>query len=124
MARKAYIQPDTADTIITQDIRIKGDIVSDNDIWIDGHIEGNVQTSAYLRIGVNGRILGNVSAQDVRVAGRIEGDIAAQQSISCDDSAHVIGRLQSRELEVARGAFISGDVQMQDGEDPSSDNEE
>ncbi len=112
MAKKSPIQPDTADTIISRDLRIKGNLSSDNDIWIDGVVEGDVTTQGNISVGESGKILGGVSATEIRVSGTIHGDINAVESTVCDSTAEIDGDIHSPRLSVESGAVISGRIDM------------
>lgn len=79
-------------SVIGQDVTITGNIVAASDLHIDGRIEGDVDCGT-LVLGAEGRIAGNVRADNARLAGTI------------------IGGVVVRELVVERGARITGDVE-------------
>ncbi|MEX0749133.1 MAG: polymer-forming cytoskeletal protein [Candidatus Saccharimonadales bacterium] len=112
MAKKSYTPANLADTVIAHDLRIKGDLTSDNDIWIDGQVEGNVTTHGNLSIGANGTITGDLIAHQVRVAGTVIGNIQAEGTLSCGDTAQITGSLQAGDLAVSSGAVIRGEVNV------------
>lgn len=110
---------DVLDTTIAAGLRVRGDISSEGDIWIDGEIEGNVTTNAQAVIGENGVVIGNISGHTVIVHGAVEGNIAADGSLSYEDTAQVRGESRTPSLQVSNGASLSGEVIM-----PLEDEEE
>ncbi len=102
--------PDTTETTISRGIHIKGDISSDNDMWVDGHVEGSIATAGTLTVEQNARIEGDVSGRDIRINGRISGNVNADDSVTCGVAAVIHGDINTAELTVENGASIRGTV--------------
>lgn len=102
--------PDAAETTISPGMHIKGDITSDTDMWVDGHIEGHVSTSGWLTLEQNARVEGDVSARQIRINGRITGNVHAGESLTCGVTAIIDGDLHTADLSVENGASIQGTV--------------
>lgn len=112
MSKNLRSNPDTSETTISRDIHVKGDISSDNDMWIDGHVEGNVTTQGIATLGQNARVDGDVTARNIRVNGHVHGNLAAQESLVCETAAVIHGDIATPDLSVESGAFIKGAVLM------------
>lgn len=126
MARKPRHQPtaDLADTVIARDLHIKGQLESDNDIWIDGTVEGDITTAGNLTLGSSADVRGNLGARTVSIAGRLSGDVTAKESISIESSALVTGNLSASDLRIESGAVLRGEVRMPTAENESAASEE
>ena len=64
-------------SIISANLQIAGDLISNGDLQIDGTVEGNVHSKT-LTVGVTATITGNVHAESVQVHGEINGQISAR----------------------------------------------
>ena len=69
-------------SIITQDVNLLGNIVSEGNIDLDGTLNGNVRCSI-LTIRANGYVKGEVVANSVTVYGKVKGLISAKHVQLC-----------------------------------------
>jgi cytoskeletal protein CcmA (bactofilin family) len=106
-------------TLIGQSVVIKGEISCDEDLYIDGQVEGTIDPKGNrLTIGPNGRVKANVKACAVVVQGKLEGNIQAGDRVDLKQSAVVIGDIATQRDE---GAYLKGSVNIQK-EAPKKDN--
>ena len=89
-------------------LNVTGDIVTEDDVQIDGIITGNVR-AAGLTVGEGARIEGEVVAMTLRVHGRIEGTVRANW-VELAATAKVRGDVLHGSLRVEPGARIDGRV--------------
>lgn len=115
--------PDISETIISRDIHVKGDLSSDNDIWIDGHVEGGVTTKGLLTLEQNGRIEGDIRARSVHINGHAHGNIYADESLTCATAAIIRGDIEAPNLTVESGATINGAVKTGFDEEHNTEEE-
>ena len=87
-------------SIISADLHVIGDLVSNGDIQVDGEIEGDIQ-SRTITIGATAHVRGSVSAETVRVCGAVTGQIRGN-TVSLDRTARVSGAGSSRSGSGAR----------------------
>lgn len=93
-------------SIISTDMKVVGDIISDGEIQIDGTVEGDIKSKALL-IGEPARIKGELVAETIQVFGTINGQIKAE-SVSLAKTAHVVGDILHENLAIEKGAFLEG----------------
>lgn len=93
-------------SIISHQLTVRGDLVSDGDIQVDGAIEGDVKT-AVLTIGEGGSVKGSIVADTVTVAGTVNGQIRAK-TVSLSRTAHVQGDIWHDSLAIEAGARFEG----------------
>lgn len=93
-------------TIISPDLHITGNLVTDGDMQIDGILEGDVK-SGFLGVGPSAVVSGEIIADDVIVHGKVTGRIRAR-SVTLTSSARVIGDIWHEVLSVEAGAFLEG----------------
>lgn len=93
-------------TILSQDLRVEGEISSTGLIEIEGHVNGTIKGNiVVLREG--GIIEGTVIAENLNIKGKFEGSIKAKQ-ITISKNADVIGNIEYEALSVEDGASIDG----------------
>ncbi|MGD1878314.1 MAG: polymer-forming cytoskeletal protein [Kiloniellaceae bacterium] len=100
-------------SIISADLRITGNLKSDGDIQVDGHIEGDID-SATLTVGEGAHVKGHISCESVRICGTIDGAVKAK-SVVMAKTARVIGDIIHDSLAIEAGAFIEGNIKRLEG---------
>ncbi len=99
-------------TVIGKSVRIQGEVTGNEDLYLDGKIEGTVVlTDSRLTVGPNANVLADIQAQDVIVFGRVEGNIQAAGRVELRQSATVIGNIFAARLSIEESAGISGKVE-------------
>lgn len=100
-------------SILSADMRITGDVVSDGEIQVDGVVEGDIKCDQ-LTIGEQARIDGEVVAEAVHVHGTVTGQIRSR-SIFLAKSSQVKGDVVHETLAIEPGAYMEGHVRRFDG---------
>ena len=93
-------------SLITDDMRIEGNLSGDGELQIDGFVRGDVKI-ARLTIGEHGRVEGSVASEHLECRGKVTGSIIARE-VRLYASAHVDGDITHDELTVEGGAFFQG----------------
>ena len=96
----------TVASIVAEGVRIKGDVLSEGDLHLDGAIEGDVRVS-HLTVGETGAVSGTIQADSIEIRGRVTGTIAARQ-VRLWATAHVDGDISHTELSIEAGAHFEG----------------
>lgn len=91
---------------------IKGDILSDGDIRIDGEVTGSITTKAKLVLGSTGRIEGEVRCKNAEVQGEIRAQLHVEELLSLKSTAKVLGDIYTDKLAIEAGAKLTGTVKM------------
>ena len=93
-------------SIISSDLSITGDMVSNGELHIDGHVEGDIRCRVLI-VGVNAQINGSIQADIARVHGSINGHLYAR-SVFLASPSKVTGDITHERLEIEPGAFLEG----------------
>ena len=102
--------------IIGPSITIKGDVSGDEDLLIQGRIEGKVNLAKHnVTIGSDGRVKADVQARTVVVEGEVEGDLRAQEQIILRHTAKVEGSITAPRVVLEDGAVFRGGIEMDAG---------
>jgi cytoskeletal protein CcmA (bactofilin family) len=114
MAIKNY-EPDVprGTATIGKSVMIKGQILSKEDLVIDGNVEGSVEAQENrITIGPNGRVVANVKARDVVVLGHLKGNIEASARVEIRKGANLIGDIRYAKISIEEGADLRGSLEM------------
>ena len=93
-------------SLVAEGVRIRGDVVTDSDLHLDGAVEGDLSVGR-LTIGESGLVTGAVQAETVEVRGRVVGTISARQ-VRLLATARVDGDISHTELSIEAGAHFEG----------------
>jgi len=106
-------EPAAADgTFIGQTVTIRGRLSGQENIVVDGEIEGDLEIPAHrLTIGMAGRMRGDVVAAEVVVLGTIDGDVDARQNIALRAGARMTGNIRTPSLKIEEGALFKGGIE-------------
>jgi cytoskeletal protein CcmA (bactofilin family) len=99
-------------TLISEGTVLQGDVNSENDLRIDGTIQGNVISSAKVVIGPTGRVEGNIHGKQADVTGKVIGNIAVQEILQLRGQCNVQGNLNAATLQIDPTAIFNGQCQM------------
>lgn len=91
---------------------IKGDVIAEGNIRIDGSLEGTLSSKAKVVVGSTGKIIGEVKCQNASVEGILEGKLFVDDMLSIKATGKVKGDLVWGKLEVQPGAAIEGTMNM------------
>ena len=98
--------------LIIAGTRITGDILSDNNILIEGEINGNIDCKGKVTIGDSGKVKGNISCFTSEIFGTIEGEIKVDDVLNLRDTSRIYGNIYTSKLKIDEGAFFEGSCKM------------
>ena len=91
---------------------IKGEIISPNDIRIDGSFEGKIISQAKVVVGEKAVIKGDVICNNADFWGQIDGDLYVKDTLSLKSTSVIDGDLHVRRLQVDLNATFNGNCKM------------
>lgn len=99
--------------IIGPSISITGEVSGDEDLLIQGRIDGTVNLDQHaVTVGSEGRVKAGISGRVVVVEGAVEGDVRALEQIILRSSARVTGDVTAPRVVLEDGASFRGRVDM------------
>jgi cytoskeletal protein CcmA (bactofilin family) len=112
--QQASLNPEKHIVHIGKSIVIKGELNGNEDLTIEGQVEGTIQLRDHvLTIGPNGKIKAQVFAKSVIVVGEVIGNVTASEKVDIRDNGSVDGDIISPRVAIAEGAHFRGSVDMQ-----------
>ncbi len=100
-------------SVIGPTMVFKGELSADEDLIIEGHIEGTItHHKKHLTVGKQGRVHADINASSVIVLGELVGDIRSDGMVSLAKSARVKGNIYCARIVMEDGARFKGKIDM------------
>ncbi len=104
---------DRGTATIGPSIFIKGDLSGDEDLVIEGRVEGRIDLKQHnVTIGKNGRVHADVYGNTVVVEGEVDGNLFAQQQAILRQSGAVRGNITAPRVMLEDGSRFRGSIDM------------
>ena len=103
-------------------VTIKGEVFSNEDLYVDGALEGRIELPAHkLTVGPHGTIkTGVIRAATVVILGAVQGDVNAQDKVEIRKDATLTGNIKTARIVIEEGAYFKGGVDIKGGSDGAS----
>ena len=102
-----------APAVIGSTVKIKGEVQSEEDLVVDGLIEGTVLLkNNELVVGSSGRVHADVKAKSVKVDGELHGDVDAGERIVITANGVMRGNIQAPRVILEDGSKFKGSIDM------------
>jgi len=108
----AFGQPKPLIALVGKTMRLQGEIYSDEELYLDGEVEGSLEVSQRLTIGPNGKIKANVKAKELVVKGKIQGNVESAGRIVIMNGASIVGDVKTAGIVIENGAFFKGGIDI------------
>jgi cytoskeletal protein CcmA (bactofilin family) len=105
-------------TIVGQTMLIKGNLEGDEDLTVQGRIEGSLNLTKTLIIEPNGVVKADVSVANAVISGVMVGNLTASDSLEITESGRMVGDIRAPRVIIVEGASVRGKVDMGDLEMP------
>ena len=102
--------------ILSNDVEIKGKLRFSRDLFIDGRIEGEVNSEGDLTVGENAQIIGDIKTRSVVVFGKVQGNITVTDRCELKQKAELNGDITASKLAIEEGAVFLGASTVGGGE--------
>jgi cytoskeletal protein CcmA (bactofilin family) len=108
-------------TSIGRTITIKGEIRGEEDLFIDGQMEGRLDLGGNrLVVGPNGKVRATIGAREVDVHGTVEGNVDAAERIILRKNSKLVGDLKMASVVIEDGAYFKGSIDIKRPQDANS----
>ena len=91
---------------------VKGEIIGDEDVLVEGNVEGQIRVTRDLRVSPGGVVKATVEAQSLIVSGEIVGDCQASARVEIQASGRLTGNIRAPKIVIAEGAMFRGNSDM------------
>ena len=102
----------SAATVIGSRVKIVGDLSGDEDVLVNGRLEGKIRVDRKVVVSAGAEVEGDVQAKSVIIGGKVHGQVMASERAELLPSGRVQGNVHSPRIVMAEGAQIQGRVVM------------
>ena len=100
-------------SVLGPTLRFRGELSAQEDLIIQGSVEGSITHTQSLTVGTDGTMKGDIRARVIVIDGKVEGDLYATESVNIRATAKVKGNVFAPRVGIVEGAFFQGQVEMQ-----------
>jgi cytoskeletal protein CcmA (bactofilin family) len=95
-------------------IVVKGEISSDEDLQIDGKVEGNILLRGHrLTVGRTANLNSEITAREVIVYGNASGNLRVRDRVEIKKDGQVIGDITTTRISIEDGAYFKGRIEIE-----------
>ena len=99
--------------IIGEGATIKGEIKEENEITIQGNVDGDIECKDLI-VGKTGSIKGKIKADTLMVEGSVEGEINIKDLLKLMSSSYISGKICYGSLQINEGGKLIGELEFKD----------
>ena len=95
-------------------ICIKGDVTGDEDLIIQGHVEGTINLKGHnVTINKSAKVKANIEANQIIVEGELAGDMNGDEKVIIRETGNVYGNIIAPRVTLEDGAMFKGSIEME-----------
>ena len=98
--------------VLSRGVSIKGTVKFNDELVIDGEVEGTIESGGKLTIGEHALIRGDIRTKSVRVRGTVEGDVFASERCELQAGCTLKGDIEAPRLIVDENAAFLGSAKV------------
>ena len=99
--------------VLGKSVNVKGQILSREDLTIDGEVEGTVELQEHrLTVGPNGKVTASIKAREVVVLGTVHGNVETTDKIDIRKDAKLVGDIKTTRIVIEDGAYFKGNIDI------------
>jgi cytoskeletal protein CcmA (bactofilin family) len=102
--------------VLGKTLLFRGELTAEEDVILQGRVEGSIRHARNLVIGAEGSVQGDVYASHLTVEGLVEGDLHCSEAVVVRATAQVRGNIYAPRVGIMEGATFNGRIEM----DPSA----
>jgi len=110
--RKNTSQEFRAHNMLGKETKIVGNITAENDIRIDGVLEGDINCKGKIVVGRTGMIIGTIICHEADIYGQVKGILQISELLSIKESANIEGDILTKILNIEPKALFNGTCKM------------
>lgn len=98
--------------VIGRGLFIKGELHGEEDLIIEGRVEGEITLKKHLVIESTGIILADIQTENITIKGEMRGNMNASDKVEIHSAARVVGDIVAPRVVIEDGAKFKGHIEM------------
>ncbi len=106
-------QPVKEQAMIGKTIHIKGDLMGEEDLLIEGHVDGKVLVQQHnVTVGKNGHVNADIYGSTISIEGNVEGNLFGENQLIIKKTGKVRGNIVAPRVVLEDGSNFKGSIDM------------
>jgi cytoskeletal protein CcmA (bactofilin family) len=97
---------------IGRSMHINGEIRTDEELLVDGEVEGLLESRSLLTVGPNGKVKADIKAREVVIYGSVQGDVEVTEKIAIREQGSLVGNIKTSGISIDDGAYFKGSIDI------------
>ena len=111
-------------SVVGKTLLIKGEIYSDDEILIEGKIQGKINVKNRVIVGINGIVEADIDAREVVIKGKVTGNVKGGQRVEIVPAGVLHGNIIAPRVVIADSGVFEGNIEMRGREDKGKGRED
>ena len=99
-------------SIIGKTLSITGEVISDEEVIVEGKIEGKINTKNRVIIWKGGLVHADINARELVIEGRVIGNVKLAHRIEIKPEGILKGNINSQKVVLSEGSIFKGKIDM------------
>lgn len=99
-------------SIIGNGTKIKGEVITQGTIRIEGGVEGHVQCGDTIVVSETGQVKADLVGGQVVISGEVHGNVFAHDRLEITATGKVVGDITAPRISIAEGVLFEGKCTM------------
>jgi cytoskeletal protein CcmA (bactofilin family) len=104
--------PAPSTTVFGKSMKIIGEVTSDEELYLDGDLDGKLNLRNRLTVGPNSKVNANIKATEIIVFGTIKGNVESESRVSLRTGASIVGDIKTAGIVIEDGAYFKGGIDI------------
>jgi cytoskeletal protein CcmA (bactofilin family) len=93
-------------------MRIKGEIHTEEELLVDGEVEGLMESQSLVTVGPKGKVRANIRAREVIIYGEVKGNVDVSHKLAIREQGSLVGDVKSAGISIDDGAYFKGNIDI------------
>ena len=107
-------------SLIGKTLLVKGEVFSEDEILIEGRIQGKIKVKNRVVVGCDGVVEAEIEAREIIIKGKVTGDVRGSQRVEIVPAGTLHGNIQAPRVVIADSGFFEGKIEMRPREEKAS----
>jgi cytoskeletal protein CcmA (bactofilin family) len=103
---------DKTATVLGPTVEIEGEIEGEEDLVIQGRIQGKIVSRKDLTVDSSGKVEASITTKNLAVSGMLVGNVVATERVEVRKEGKMVGDIKAPRVVIADGAKFKGNIEM------------